>query len=168
MFIGFQKDENGKEFIALVSENKEGITENPFMKFSKWAKTTAPVEFIDGKYYLGSDDIEKAKHVQDLAKAKAERAEAVASINVEVDGMIFDGDEQAQSRMTRAITAADTAGLDSTVWVLADNTVATVTKEQLKQALSKAMLMMSELWTAPYEEQKNEVLRRQLTPSLRK
>lgn len=90
------------------------------------------------------------QEAQDLAIAKRERAAKVAAITVEVDGMVFDGDEQAQSRMARAITAAETAGLESTVWVLADNTVATVTKAQLQQALAKAMIAMSELWTQPY------------------
>lgn len=90
------------------------------------------------------------QEAQDLAIAKRERAAKVAAITVEVDGMVFDGDEQAQSRMARAITAAETAGLESTVWVLTDNTVATVTKVQLQQALAKAMLAMAELWTKPY------------------
>lgn len=94
------------------------------------------------------------QEAQDLAIAKRERAAKVAAITVEVDGMVFDGDEQAQSRMARAITAAETTGLESTVWVLADNTVATVTKVQLQQALSKAMLAMAELWTKPYTEAK--------------
>lgn len=90
------------------------------------------------------------QEAQDLTIAKRERAAKVAAITVEVDGMVFDGDEQAQSRMTRAIAAAETAGLESTVWVLADNMVATVTKAQLQQALAKAMIAMSELWTQPY------------------
>lgn len=90
------------------------------------------------------------QEAQNLAIAKRERAAKVAAITVEVDGMVFDGDEQAQSRMARAITAAETAGLESTAWVLADNTVATVTKVQLQQALAKAMIAMSELWTYPY------------------
>lgn len=90
------------------------------------------------------------QEAQNLAVAKRERAAKVAAIKVEVDGMTFDGDESAQSRMARAITAAETAGLESTVWVLADNTVATVTKAQLQQALSKAMLAMADVWTEPY------------------
>lgn len=90
------------------------------------------------------------QEAQNLAIAKRERAAKVAAITVEVDGMVFDGDEQAQSRMARAITAAETTGLESTVWVLADNTVAAVTKVQLQEALAKAMIAMSELWTYPY------------------
>lgn len=93
------------------------------------------------------------QEAQNLAVAKRERAAQVASIKVGVDGMTFDGDEAAQSRMARAITAAETAGLESTVWVLADNTVKNVTTAQLQQALSKAMLAMAELWTKPYTEE---------------
>lgn len=90
---------------------------------------------------------------QELEEAKRARKDAVAAIKVVVDGMTFDGDEVAQSRMARAITAAETAGLAETVWVLADNTVAKVTKAQLQQALAKAMVAMGELWTKPYTEE---------------
>lgn len=103
-----------------------------------------------GVIYSERELTPEEQEAQDLAIAKRERAAKVAAITVEVDGMTFDGDEQAQSRMTRAITVAETAGLESTVWVLADNTVATVTKVQLQQALAKAMIAMSELWTYPY------------------
>lgn len=96
--------------------------------------------------------VEELKREKALAEAKEHRAKAVAAIKVEVDSMVFDGDEAAQSRMARAITAAEAAGLDSTVWVLADNTVATVTKEQLQMALNKAMIEMSKLWVVPYEK----------------
>lgn len=93
---------------------------------------------------------------KELAEAKRLRAAKVAAIQVVVDGMTFDGDETAQSRMARAITAAETAGMGSTVWVLSDNTVATVTKAQLEQALAKSMLAMAEVWTEPYEESSSD------------
>lgn len=91
------------------------------------------------------------KKRMELAKAKAMRAVAVANIKVEVDGLMFDGDEMAQSRMARAIEVANITGMQETVWVLADNTVKTVTLDQMRRALSKAMLAMGELWTKPYE-----------------
>ena len=91
-----------------------------------------------------------------LEQAKRERTKKVAAIKVEVDGMTFDGDETSQSRMARALEVASITGMESTVWVLADNTVAEVTVAQMKQALSKAMLKMGELWTVPYEEQKTD------------
>lgn len=91
---------------------------------------------------------------QELEEAKRLRAKQVAAIKVEVNGKTFDGDEQAQSRMARALEVASITGMESTTWVLADNTVATVTVAEMKEALSKAMLAMGELWTVPYEQQK--------------
>jgi biopolymer transport protein ExbD len=91
---------------------------------------------------------------QALAQAKAERAEAVAAITVEVDGMTFDGDETAQERMARTVTAATATGAsmdDTTVWVLHDNTVATPTIRQLATALRMAGEAQTALWTKPYE-----------------
>lgn len=93
---------------------------------------------------------------QELEEAKRLRAQQVATIKVEVDGMIFDGDETSQSRMARALEVASITGMQSTVWVLADNTVAEVTVAQMQQALSKAMLEMGELWTVPYEDPEKE------------
>lgn len=87
---------------------------------------------------------------QALDEARNERAQAVKAITVTVDGMVFNGDETSQSRMTRALQVAEITGMKSTQWVLADNTVATVTVEQMKSALSQAMLKQSELWVLPY------------------
>ena len=86
---------------------------------------------------------------QELAKAKADRAEAVATITVEVDGMMFDGDEKAQERMARAVTLADSPE-ETTEWVLHDNTVAIVTAEQLRKACKLAGKAQTALWTKPY------------------
>lgn len=91
----------------------------------------------------------------ELTKAKAERAAAVASITVEVDGMVFDGDEKAQERMARTVTAATATGegMDATTtWVLHDNTVAQVTVRQLAIALRLAGEAQTELWVVPYNQ----------------
>ena len=92
---------------------------------------------------------------EELAQAKAERADAVSKITVTVDGMVFDGDETSQERMARTITAAVATGEDmsaTTTWVLADNTVAQVSITQLAQALRAAGEAQTELWTMPYEK----------------
>ena len=96
---------------------------------------------------------------EELAQAKAERADAVSRITVTVDGMVFDGDETSQERMARTITAAVATGEDmsaTTTWVLADNTVAQVSMQQLAQALRAAGEAQTELWTMPYEETPEE------------
>lgn len=101
------------------------------------------------------DESEEAK----LARLKAERAEAVKNIVVEVDGMLFNGDEESQNRIDRTITAATAAGFgpdDTTTWVLYDNTVATVTVKQLAQVLLLSGQKQTELWTVPYEQSSTE------------
>lgn len=91
-----------------------------------------------------------------LSVRKLARSRAVNAIVVEVDGMKFDGDEVAQGRMARALKVAELNNLDKTAWVLADNTVVEVTKKQLEEALTKAMLQQATLWTKPYEDSDNE------------
>lgn len=91
---------------------------------------------------------------QELFKAKSERADAVSKITVEVDGMIFDGDETSQDRMSRTISAAMALGVDTNTekrtWVLADNTIAEVTVAQLAKALRLAGDTQTSLWVVPY------------------
>lgn len=75
------------------------------------------------------------------------RANAVNSITVEVDDLVFDGDEDSQRRMLAAIHASEDAGITSTIWRLADNAEHVVTLDQLKEAHSKAIMAQGKLWT---------------------
>ena len=84
-----------------------------------------------------------------LMQAKQERAVAVSQITVEVDGLVFDGDETSQERMARSIVALNEG--ETIVWVLHDNSIAQVSKEQLKIALRLAGQKQTELWTKPYQ-----------------
>lgn len=92
---------------------------------------------------------------EDLAREarelfKHERAKAVAAIVVEVDGILFDGDEVAQTRMTRAAVVMQDG--ETTTWVQANNDPAEVTKEQLIQAVRLAGAEQTQLWIMPTEE----------------
>lgn len=112
----------------------------------------------DGCWYVKGFAPEVPEEVA-LSNAKAERAKAVAAITVEVDGMTFDGDETAQGRMARAITMFQASSLPedtTTAWVLADNTVAQVTVNQLAQALLLAGQKQTELWTVPYVQESTD------------
>lgn len=88
-------------------------------------------------------------------QAKAARQAAVDAIKVTTSsGKVFDGDEQSQNRMTRAViglqAAAQVLGSNapSTIsWTLADNTVAEVTAAELGEALVLAGQEQSRLWT---------------------
>lgn len=83
---------------------------------------------------------------QDAVAAKKLRDAAVAAIKVTVSGKVFDGDEVAQGRMARAVAAAESATITTYQWKLADNSVATVSLDELKQALALAFQAQSELW----------------------
>ena len=91
-----------------------------------------------------------------MEQKKALRAEAVSRITVEVDGMVFDGDEKAQERMSRTVSIATANGMPmttETTWVLADNTIAQVTLQQLAKACLLAGQKQTELWTVPYQNE---------------
>jgi hypothetical protein len=86
--------------------------------------------------------------MKQLLTAKAEREEYVKRIVVEVDGMMFDGDEVSQDRMARSIIALDLG--EKVQWVLADNTIKMVTRAQLREALRKAGTAQTAIWSDPY------------------
>lgn len=82
-------------------------------------------------------------------QAKAAREQAVARIKVTTgNGKTFDGDETSQTRMARAAVALQSAGQTETVWVLADNTPATVTLAELAEALALAGAEQTRLWVS--------------------
>ena len=91
-----------------------------------------------------------------MEQKKALRAEAVSKITVTVDGMVFDGDEKAQERMSRTVSIATANGMPmttETTWVLADNTIAQVTLQQLAKACLLAGQKQTALWTVPYQNE---------------
>ena len=91
---------------------------------------------------LSPEQVEDNQRAADAAaheQKKATRTEAVARIRVTTaSGKVFDGDETSQTRMARAVVALQAAGQAETLWVLADNTPATVTLDELSEALALA------------------------------
>jgi len=129
-----------------------------YEKAAQWCNEQGNATIEDkGDYYEVvkiPDPTPEELEEQQLEIAKAEIAEAVSKIKVEVDGMIFDGDETAQTRMSRTISAAQALGVPDTetrTWVLADNTVAEPTIAQLAKALKLAGDEQTRLWTVPYQ-----------------
>lgn len=87
---------------------------------------------------------------QEFLQAKAQRSQDVNEITVTVDGLEFDGNEIAQSRMLRTINAMESGTVK---WVLHNNTVQEVTIEQLKEALKLSVQAMNEIWIKPYTDE---------------
>lgn len=91
------------------------------------------------------DPVDPPSPEQVYQEWKTDRQTKVDAITVEVDEMVFDGNEAAQSRMSREVISAD--DMEMVVkWILHDNTVADVTIAQLKQACRLACEAQTEIW----------------------
>ena len=128
----------------------EGEWADLWEQVDAYAKANPEVVTMEAPYVMPEPTPEELV-TRALEQAKIERAAAVAAITVEVDGMIFDGDEKAQERMARAVTLADSPE-ETTEWVLHDNTIAIVTAEQLRKACKLAGKAQTALWTKPYTD----------------
>lgn len=127
------------------------VSKKEYTKAAIWCNDNNHfIEEVNGEYFIRqvAPPSEEEIAAEELAKAKAERADYVSKLVVTVDGMQFDGDETSQDRMARSIIALD---LDEKVqWVLADNTIAMVTRAQLRQALRLAGEAQTAIWANPY------------------
>lgn len=97
-----------------------------------------------GQLVTAEDKVALAQYAARQA-FKADRAAAVKAITVTTSaGNSFDGDEESQGRMARAILALP---IDGTVtWVLADNSAIQVTAAELIEALALAGAEQARLW----------------------
>ncbi len=90
---------------------------------------------------------QKTQDTQDQARAdfKAQRSDKVSRIMVSTKaGNKFDGDEESQTRMARAVVGLESGEMLD--WVLADNSVIKVNSIELKEALKLAGAAQSALW----------------------
>lgn len=139
-------------------DNPAPNTLTKYREAAEWCNENRAYIEDKGDYYEVQalpEPTEEELAAAELAKAKVDRAAAVAAITVEVDGMVFDGDEKAQERMARAVTLADSPD-EQTEWVLHDNTVAIVTADQLRRACKAAGKAQTALWTVPYQTEVTE------------
>jgi hypothetical protein len=99
-------------------------------------------DYIDMPMGAVGDDLERCYF-------KAVRAAKMESLTVTTSsGKVFDADEVSQTRMTRALQTSGFAGQTQTPWVLADNSVANVTADEMREALALAMQAQAALWFA--------------------
>lgn len=158
---------DNKRFNIYAQKEIDGITYANFLDESLRNRLgivavdepNPPIDFDYDLYYRTEQDeapyvIYTRKSDEQIAdvllqKAKQLRAQEVASIIVTTQaGNSFDGHEDAQNRMSRALLGlGDT---DTMPWVLADNSIAQVTKAELMEALKMAGTAMAELWVKPY------------------
>lgn len=90
----------------------------------------------------------RLKHKASRSDKKLLRSQRIQNLRVVVDGLSFDGDEASQQRMALRAQRMRANGQSTVRWVLADNTEADVTVEQLEQALDLALQEQGKLWFA--------------------
>jgi hypothetical protein len=114
----------------------------------------ASIPFADGnrdyeeyKQWLSEGNTPEPEFTEEELQAKAlaeatrlaKQAKELALNSIKVttqSGKVFDGRDIDQQRMVSAIMSSDVVGITETYWKLADNSVAMVTLDELKQALS--------------------------------
>ena len=154
----FEKPFEKKEGWTQFWEDDKWIEIEDFRGIEYWAAGSShydsPIKMEsvgslpDGASLTRPEKTEEELEIERLVKAKSERADYVSKIIVEVDDLMFDGDETSQDRMARSIIALNDG--ETVQWVLADNTIAQVTKEQLREALRKAGSAQTAIWSDPY------------------
>lgn len=140
-------------------EKDQKLTKQNYTEAAIWCnKNGHYIEEVNGEYFIRqiAPPTEEEIAAEALAKAKAERAEYVAKLVVTVDDMQFDGDETSQDRMARSCVALNEG--ETVQWVLADNSIAQVTKEQLRQALRLAGEAQTAIWANPYLNTEEETI----------
>lgn len=93
---------------------------------------------------LAMEEHEKSNETAERKLFKYNRQKQMESLTVEVEGMVFDGDEISQGRMARAAFTMSEG--ESIGWVLANNEQVIVTKAQLALALRLAGAKQAQLW----------------------
>lgn len=75
---------------------------------------------------------------------KAERQSKVDNIEVELNSVIYQGDETSQTRLSRAVSVMEDT--DTTMWVAKDNSVNELSKADLKYILREAGIKQTLIW----------------------
>ena len=124
--------EEAKEAFEPVTDEEEGTTTEFTLE--------APVSPLRPPLQTG-EDVYLPYTREALKRA---RKKAVADISVEVDDLVFDGDELSQTRMATALLTMEDG--ETISWTLKNNETASITKATLKEVLKAATTKQSLLW----------------------
>lgn len=146
--VGLQGDLDSTEDETKMFNSSAKVTEQALLRGVQVfavSKAQSIIDFLVNDHSYTSKALGEGQFLLTLPQSTALTAALVASRSKEsrvrqidkivvtiASGKVFDGDEVSQGRMARAV-AFGSAG-DTTSWVLADNTVATVTHAELKEA----------------------------------
>ena len=155
MFIFTSTQRRANPEAPYVDSNGVRYVKTPMSLLTEIPEPAQPVDYSEENYYrVETNDAPYVVYTKKsdeqimeimLQKTKLQRVSNVQAITVTtIAGNTFDGDEVAQGRMARAIVAMDDA--DVTQWILADNSIISVSKAELKEALKLAGQAMTAIW----------------------
>lgn len=129
-----------EKFYKKLGFNQVDVEESE--KGGWWLKGKAPT-FTD-------EEIIENEYVAD----KLIRDNEMTSLTVEVDGYVLQADEASQNRMVRAILVLQKK--ETIQWVTANDELVMISREQLEQALRKAVEVQTEIWGKPHWNKHNK------------
>lgn len=129
---------NGREQVEVWTEIEEflevaKVKSNQPNSYSVWNEVT--------KTWI--EDINLKKEYK-YNQWKAERQLKVDNIEVELNGVIYQGDETSQTRIARAVSVMEDT--DTVMWVAKDNSVNELSKADLKYILKEAGTKQTLIW----------------------
>lgn len=92
---------------------------------------------------LEESELELSNHFRQVFKAI--RTDLVKNSTVTVEGKVYDADEDSQRRLMAAVLSA-VDDVETTIWVLNDNTTTQLNRPQLQTILRACTLQMASIW----------------------
>lgn len=134
-------DKTTKKIVDILPDN--ATESNKFVVNNGYAflEVTEDVFLVDGSFRdLTEDELSPIVSEEN----KNIRTQAVRNIEVEHQGIIYEGDETSQNRMSRAISGMEDG--DTINWIAKDDSIQILTKTALKAILRKAGIEQTKLW----------------------
>lgn len=128
-----------------------------YTKAALWCNSNKHyISKVDDEYVIISEDVKTEEEIieREFNRDKEIRTIEMSSLTVEVDGYVLQADEESQNRMVRAILVLQKK--ETIQWVTANNEFVMISKEQLEQALRKAVEAQTEIWGKPHKNKYNK------------
>ena len=87
---------------------------------------------------------EKAKRLEELKKEAKQKALSTLKVTTKNENT-FDGNEASRNNMIASLQSMEILNKDTIEWKLADNTIATINRDELREALSLAIIRAGEI-----------------------
>lgn len=128
-----------------------------YTKAALWCNSNKHyISKVDDEYVIISEDVKTEEEIieREFNRDKEIRTIEMTSLTVEVDGYVLQADEESQNRMVRAILVLKNK--ETIQWITANNEFVMISKEQLEQALRKAVEAQTEIWGKPHKNKHNK------------